>query len=142
MSTDLAPFRSYLLSKSYSDSTIRNYLADVNKYTSYCSSHSLSSPFRPTSISAYLHTISSSPNYKRHLASLSQYFRYATDQKLTNHNPLKEAINPPSPKTSIDSLLSQFATYLANHHLSATTTKNYQNDIRQYIDFLQNNPET
>jgi site-specific recombinase XerD len=130
-------YRSWLSSKSYSDSTIRNYLSDL--YT-YFDSVGKDNPFDPKVISTFVNKISANSNYRRYLASLASFCQFALDQKLIDHNPLKkirQSLSSPPPPT-IDTLLSQFATYLSTHHATPSTIKNYLSDLRQYINWADN----
>lgn len=140
---DTAPFRLWLQSKNYSSSTIRNYLMDLNKY--------LASPlvkggsrgdFDPKNLSSYLSSISSDPNYHRHLSSLNKYFQFALDQKLIDSNPLKKALlstakADSNTHPSLESLLLSYQAYLQAHHSSNSTIRNYINDLKQYINWTE-----
>lgn len=130
-------YRAWLVSKSYSNSTIRNYLSDL--YT-YFDSVGNNNPFDSQVISAFINKISANSNYRRYLASLSSFCQFALDQKLVDHNPLKKIrrspASPPPPTT--DALISQFATYLSAHHATPSTVKNYISDLRQYISWADN----
>ena len=163
-------FRSWLISKNYSSATIRNYLSDINDYfefvsnppvlrtssldkgrklsTNNCSpssrgavERSETEGFRVEILSAYLKIISSNPNYRRYLSSLSKFFQFAQDQNLVKNNPLKIAKKA---KPSTDEIINQYSQYLDKKHFSQSTVKNYLNDIKQFIDWSKNqqNPST
>jgi site-specific recombinase XerD len=158
----LASFRLWLQSKNYSSSTIRNYLVDLNKYFEFCvraDSHirpslESSESFQigriqgsaPTieNLSKYLASIQSDPNYRRYLSSLAKYFDFALDQKLIDHNPLKAALRsvraPLVGAPSLESILPQFSQYLSSHHTAPSTIRNYINDLKQYISWLETPP--
>ncbi|MFA6518266.1 MAG: site-specific integrase [Candidatus Shapirobacteria bacterium] len=132
-------YRAWLSSKSYSDSTIRNYLSDL--YT-YFDSVGQGNPFDSKVISDFVNKVSANSNYRRYLASLSSFCQFALDQKLIDHNPLKKirhSLASPPPPTP-DALISQFATYLSTHHATPSTIKNYISDLRQYITWTNSQP--
>lgn len=127
-------FRSWLISKNYSSSTIRNYLADINKYFSFAgSSATTQNIFSPESVAAYLKSIDSDQNQNRYLSSLSKFFQFAIDQKIISVNPLKKArqVKAPTP----DDILLDYQSFLTKKHFSLSTIKNYLNDIQQFIDW-------
>lgn len=147
-------FKSWLVSKNYSSSTIRNYLADLNKYLNSCSSlRSTTCPsdrrvYDPQSLSSYLTSVSNDPNYPRYLSSLNKFFQFSLDQKLINTNPLKKikkctgdsclpAMVGGRPQ-SLENLISQYKSHLIKKKYTPVTIKNYINDIQQYISFLEN----
>lgn len=133
-------FNLWLNSKSYSSSTIRNYLSDINRYYQFIENCKLkienSNPFSPDSVSAYLATIKSDPNYSRYLSSLSKFFQYALDQNIIKIDPLKQAQKVKKPST--DDILSDYQSFLTKKHFSASTIRNYLNDLRQFIDWSTN----
>ena len=140
--TCLNSFKTWLISKSYSSSTVRNYLTDVNKYISYLQSKidDLSSIFSPDSVSQYLTTIQKDPNINRYLSSLSKFFQFAIDQHLISVDPLKKAQKP---KTSTPTdILVDYQSFLSKKHFSTSTIKNYLNDIQQFIDWNQTKSES
>ena len=133
--TCLNSFKSWLISKSYSSSTVRNYLADVNRYLNYTNDNI----FSPDSVSQYLNTIQKDPNINRYLSSLSKFFQFAIDQHLVSIDPLKVAQKP---KTSTPTdILADYQSFLSKKHFSASTIKNYLNDIQQFIDWNQSKSE-
>ena len=134
--TCLNSFKSWLISKSYSSSTIRNYLSDVNRYLTSVSDNI----FFPDSVSQYLLTIQKDSNINRYLSSLSKFFQFAIDQHLISTDPLKIAQKP---KTSTPAdILADYQSFLSKKHFSPSTIKNYLNDIQQFIDWNQNKSES
>ena len=161
-------FSFWLSSRSYSSSTIRNYLSDVNRYFNFVETLPVSNPlslrdislkkgnflkppflrevpkqsggggFHPDSVSAYIETIKADSNYPRYLSSLSKFFQYALDQNLIKIDPLKQAQKVKKPST--DDILSDYQSFLTKKHFSVSTIRNYLNDIRQFIDWSQNPP--
>jgi site-specific recombinase XerD len=134
----LKNFRSFLISKNYSSSTIRNYLSDIGSYFEFINKSSLiSNIYDSTIISSYLKTISSDSNYRRYLSSLSKFFRYAQDQDLIKNNPLKTALRDKKP--SGNEIINDYQEFLVKKKFSSATIKNYLNDIRQFIDWSSEN---
>ena len=134
--TLLSAFRSWLTAKNYSASTIRNYLADTNNFLEFTTHQSSpSNPYSPSTVTAYLNSLKSDPNYRRYLSSLSKFFQFSLDQFLTSTNPLKAALKPVKP--SLDDLIAEYEVHLTKKHFSPATIRNYLNDIRQFIDWSQ-----
>lgn len=139
--TDLLPtFRLWLQNKNYSDSTVRNYLVDVNKYLTSTSSEAI---FDRQSLANYLQSISTDPNLARILSSLNKFCQFGYSQNLVSENPLKSVTNQlkATPSISIDTVVSQFQEYLIKHNSSQSTIRNYINDLRQYINWTTNEPQ-
>jgi site-specific recombinase XerD len=87
-----------------------------------------------------LDTIQKDPNINRYLSSLSKFFQFAIDQHLISVDPLKKAQKP---KTSTPAdVLHDYQSFLSKKHFSASTIKNYLNDIQQFIDWTQNKSES
>lgn len=126
----LNPFKSWLINKNYSSSTIRNYLSDIDNFLDFAKTLD---PFSSDTVSAYLKTISSDPNYSRYLSSLSKFFQFSLDQGLTKTNPLKAALRDKKP--NLDEIISQYSEYLKKKNFSESTVRNYLNDIRQFTDW-------
>lgn len=132
--TCLDSLKKWLVSKKYSSSTIRNYLADINKYFLFLSSSATTQNiFSPESVAAYLKSIDSDQNQNRYLSSLSKFFQFAIDQKIISTDPLKKA-RQPKVSTPNDILL-DYQSFLVKKHFSVATIKNYLNDIQQFIDW-------
>lgn len=130
---DLAPFRHWLISRGYSSSTVRNYLADTNRYLSFAKTNP---PFSSDLLNAYLQNLSTDSNAKRYLASLNKFCQYALDQRLVSHNPLKKLQK--QPKNTVDDLLQQYQKHLEKHKVSPVTIKNYIGDIKQFMAWTSN----
>jgi len=130
----LNSFKSWLISKSYSSSTTRNYLSDINRYLQ----NSAENYFSPESVSSYLSSINDDQNKNRYLSSLSKFFQFALDQHLISTNPLKASQKSklPGPQDA----LNQYQSFLTKKNFSPVTIKNYLNDIQQFIDWLKSNP--
>jgi len=126
----LQPFKSWLINKNYSPTTIRNYLSDTNQFFDHASNRDI---FSSETVSFYLKNISKDSNYSRYLSSLSKFFQFALDQSLTKTDPLKAALKDKKP--SSDEIINQYSQYLNKKQFSESTVKNYLNDIKQFIDW-------
>lgn len=96
--------------------------------------------FKPDTVSSYLKTIEKDSNYSRYLSSISKFFQFAIDQKIISIDPLKKARQPKTPTP--DDVLIDYQSFLTKKHFSPVTIKNYLNDIRQFIDWQQNQIES
>lgn len=136
-------FKSYLQSKNYSDSTIRNYLVDTNKFLDFIGHLSLEIGHLDNSvIQNYLSSIAPDPNFARYVSSLNKFFQFALDQNLISQNPLKKILknldNPPrSEIRDLKSILRLYQQQLETKKFSISTIRNYINDIQQYINFCE-----
>ncbi|OGL56967.1 hypothetical protein A2410_00525 [Candidatus Shapirobacteria bacterium RIFOXYC1_FULL_38_24] len=145
LQTLTAAFRAWLSARQYSDSTVRNYLVDINKYISFTDDHLL---FDESTLKNYFESVSSHPNYPRTLASLKKFFQFALDQKLIEKNSFKSALRSASRTgqaclaTTTESLIPSFQTYLESKKKTPATIKNYINDIQQFINWAENQSET
>ena len=133
----LNPFKSWLVNKNYSDSTIRNYLSDIDAYFNFTKN---SDPFSSQTVFDYLQIISSDSNYSRYLSSLSKFFQFSLDQGLAKTNPLKAALRDKKP--NLDEIINQYSEYLNKKNFSESTIKNYLNDIRQFTDWSKSKIES
>lgn len=129
--TCLKSFKNWLSQKKYSSSTIRNYLADLNKY--YAFNPNLDH-FSSSTLNLYLNSISTDQNQSRYISSLTKFFHFALDQKIIQVNPFKKDEN-----ISSNELLNLYQNYLNQNHFSPATVKNYLADIQQFIDWSKNN---
>ena len=144
LQTLTAAFRAWLSARQYSDSTVRNYLVDINKYISFTDDHLL---FDESTLKNYFESVSSHPNYPRILASLKKFFQFALDQKLIDANPFKKALKSLSHSGkeriyAFPTLIPAFQTYLESKKKTPATIKNYINDIQQFINWAENQSET
>jgi len=156
----LPQFKLWLKAKSYSDSTARNYLADLGKYLNYINrlpqKVSLDIPtgpehveghiFSPDILGLYVSYLSDKNNAGRYLASLNQFCQFALDQHLVSQNPLKSILKQQhsSPNLASDSnlkhLVDLYEQHLTKHKTAPVTIKNYLNDLHQYISWLETTP--
>ena len=133
----LTPFRSWLIAKGYSSSTIRNYISDTNQYFDL---YPQSDIFSSQTVSEYLKSVSKDSNYRRYFSSLVKFFQFALDQNLIKTDPLKAATKIQKP--TLDITLTDYQAFLTKKHFSLSTIKNYLNDIQQFIDWSKTNFES
>jgi len=149
----LPAFKLWLITKKYSSATIRNYLVDISKFFDYLrylpQPVSFNSPadtnyfLSPRVIALYLKKISPNPNSARYLSSLNRFCLFAIDQHLISVNPLKIArkklrsSSNNSPLSDIDNLINIYQKYLSKQKTAPATIKNYINDLKQYISWLE-----
>lgn len=130
--TCLNSFKTWLSQKHYSLSTIKNYLADLNKYFTF---NSDLDHFSSSTLDTYLASISTDSNQNRYTSSLAKFFQFALDQKLIDFNPFKK-----TDFISTDEIVNRYQSHLVKNEFSSTTIKNYLVDIQQFIDWLKLNP--
>jgi len=128
----LNSFKAWLSQKKYSLSTIKNYLADLNKYFDFNPDlDHLSS----TTLNLYLNFISVDSNQNRYTSSLAKFFQFALDQKIIDINHFKK-----SDFTSADEVIKLYQNHLVKNKFNPTSIKNYLADTQQFIDWLIQNP--
>lgn len=140
--TIFTSYQNWLKSKSYSDATIRNYLVDLKKYSSFSNpdSDQISDKiFDQDNLTSYFQNINQDQNYKRFLASLSKFFQFALDQQLISQNPFPKAIKA-EPETNLDDIIKLYQQQLEAKKFSISTIRNYINDIHQFINWAQSTP--
>ena len=146
----LPQFKLWLKAKSYSDSTARNYLADLGKYLNYVNhlpqtvslDPSASSGIHilsPEIISLYASYLSGKNNASRYLASLNQFCQFALNQHLISQNPLK-SLHKNSSAPNASDLVDLYQQHLTKHNTPVSTIRNYINDLHQYISWLETAP--
>lgn len=138
----LDSFRLWLLGKNYNSNTVKNYIADVNKYIQYINPRSISDIFSEKNLTSYLLFIISQKNSHRYLTSLTRFTQYASDQNIIRPDLFKKIKDEFYYKrnTSLDPILHTYQKYLSYKNMSLPTIKNYINDIHQFIGWLENNP--
>lgn len=142
-SFDLQPFKAFLASRQYSDSTIRNYIVDVNRYlASLPLSFTVTHIFSDEYLSSHLSTLTTDSNYRRYLSALNLFCQFALDQHLINQNPLPRIANRLKKPTlpTLQSLVLDYKNYLIHQNTSPVTIHNYINDLNQYITWLETTP--
>ncbi|MBP9817443.1 hypothetical protein KBC75_01635 [Candidatus Shapirobacteria bacterium] len=135
----LQSFRTWLISKKYTESTVKNYVTDINRYLDFVGpSSNVAHIFLDSVLSNYLSQISFDINYPRYLASLNQFCQFGISQNIISQNPLKKVRHQieATPQTDLKHLLTEFSQYLIKHKSSDSTIKNYINDVNLYINWL------
>jgi len=134
-------FQLWLQSQKYQPNTVKNYLADINRYFSFLDTQTPldTNPFSQTAISAYISFVSTDSNHRRYLASLNKLCQFALDQHLITSNPIKKILKSTqilSDVANLDQLVQQYSLSLQSHK-TPTTIKNYLNDLRQFISWSE-----
>lgn len=132
-------YQNWLLSKSYSDATIRNYLTDLRKYflfTNQSEDQLTDQIFDQDNLISYFQNINQDQNYKRFLASLSKFFQFALDQQLISENPFPKALKV-EPETNLKDTIKIYQKHLEAKKFSISTIRNYINDIHQFINWVK-----
>ena len=132
----LKSFSLWLQKRQYQSSTIRNYLQDLKIFISFSQSK-----ISIDIIKSYITYLSGKNNSKRYLASLSTFCRFLLNQHITDSNLFKQAnkndnydFNDLSPE--LEDILMQYKEQLKKENKSSHTIKNYINDVRQYLDWI------
>ncbi|MDD2224626.1 MAG: site-specific integrase [Candidatus Shapirobacteria bacterium] len=136
----IVSYQNWLKSKSYSEATIRNYLADLKKYFLFTNSNVdqvTDKIFDQDNLSSYFQNINQDSNYKRFLASLSKFFQFALDQHLISVNPFSKALKV-EPEIDLEDVIKLYQQQLETKNFSLSTIRNYINDIHQFINWAQN----
>jgi len=132
-------YKNWLLSKSYSDATVRNYLVDLRKYFLFTNPNEnelTDQIFDQDNLSSYFQNINQDQNYKRFLASLSKFFQFALDQQLISENPFSKALKV-QPETNLKETVELYQQQLEAKKFSLSTIRNYINDIHQFINWVE-----
>jgi site-specific recombinase XerD len=124
----------WLKSQNYQPNTIRNYLFDLQLFLK-----SSGNQLSLKTLSAFISSNTNQNNSLRHLASISKFCQFLFDQKLTDQNLflLAKKQLTSTPRFSVSDLLAEFSVYLTHQGKSPITIKNYQGDLRQFIDFCE-----
>lgn len=123
--THLSSYRSWLSSRHYSNSTIRNYCFDLTKF--------LNTQLSPIE---FLDSLRLDKNYSRFCSSLKTYFDFCLDQRLITQHPLANYHPSATPEPTIDDLINMFIKQISKSTTPATT-KNYLSDLRLYVNWLK-----
>jgi site-specific recombinase XerD len=147
----LEEFKSHLLhsKKKHSKATIKNYIADINKFIKWSEENPQSkhnpSKITPETIEIYklkLNRDKISPSsIDRYLSSLRLYFTFLKSKSLLRENPLNSSATNSKPDTD-PLLLKNFKLSLLDQNISKVTIKNYLMDISQFTQWLTNQSQT
>ena len=141
----LEEFKSYLLhsKKKHSKATIKNYLADINKFIKWTQENS-PSKYNPSKITletieTYKFTLNKDKiaisSIERYLSSLRLFFTFLKVKNLIHQNPLDHVSNNRKPEPD-PLFLKDFKLYLLDKNISKVTIKNYLMDVSQFTDWL------
>jgi site-specific recombinase XerC len=137
--THLPAFKTWLISKNYKSTTIRNYLVDINKFYFFASNQNNQNIFDEDLIASYISSLQKDKNNQRYISSLNKFFQFTLDQGLHKSNPLKKIkkkLHTP-PRDTAESLILEYQKYLQKKHKTIFTIKNYINDVKQFINFCE-----
>ncbi len=141
-------FKDYLFSQKKPSGalTIKNYVADVNKFINWYE-RTYTSPFTPDCLKREIikqyqaeiqHTGSSQAatnSVKRYFSSLRKFTSYLIERQLLTTNPF---IEYESKQVTLDPYyLNAFKGFLSGDRASKLTVKNYINDVKQFLEWLE-----
>ena len=138
----LDQFKKYLKEQSLSEISIKNYLADINKFLNWQDIID----FKPEHFTNYCQNLLKQQiplsTYKRHLSSLRQFGRFLVSSRIARENPAEKlaVINQLTTGAKAwgwDKLLDRFTKHLTANHHSQNTIKNYRADLRQFCRWLE-----
>lgn len=140
---DTSLFKNYLISSGFSALTVKNYLADVNRFIRYFTSV-YSIDFKPgltthKMIKDYQLKLSQEigqRSVERHLSSLRRYFQFLQAEGHIQNNPFSLENTPAASSLESLSKLKSFKDYLYSAKASDLTIKNYIIDVRQFLFWL------
>jgi site-specific recombinase XerD len=145
-------FSAFLKTIGVSEKTRINYLSDIRNFLDWLAGI-IGSTANSMEISAALGNVTAQTleTYKnsqiqsqtpatsinRRLSSVRTFFRFANESALIPSNPTNDMknITDPSvrPEISVEAILGQFEASLRDEGAAETTTKNYVNDVQQFL---------
>lgn len=152
-------FLRYLSLTGLSPKSLKNYKSDLNhfmswaiakikSYGSYADSLTDLVPFLSAAMTTeykafMLNTNTPKKTTNRRLSTLRHLAKFLNSSEFTNINFMDQIENislyNTSRKKSVDPLLNQFKSYLESEKVSPNTVKNYLNDIKQFMSWLERN---
>lgn len=154
MDTHLEVFRSYLISQSATESTIKNYLGDLKYFLSFLRGTLIKNGIAlDENIYELLHLLTAAeldnyvnflktqglsvPTVNRKISSLKSYFQLAYHQGWIDINFTKHlSFIKNEVRLSLKSLLSGFEEDLRREGVGLVSRKNYLSDVKQFITWL------
>jgi len=135
----LDSYRSWLLNRQLSPSTVKNYTSDLKSYFQTLKNEN---PFSYSPLNAYLQQIYADSNSPRYLASLNLFCQFGLDQKLITQNPLSQIKQAKKTQDNpdVEALITKFSQELNRLKTPPSTVKNYINDLYLYLRWLENSP--
>jgi len=138
-------YSNWLKEKKYSDNTVRNYLSDLTKFSTWLKNSDFATPstrvedfFTEKAIITYLNGIYQEKYYDRCLASLRSYCQYCLDQNIIHKDIVSQALSTRhklgnSENLAQDELLAEFNRWLIQNKSSPNTIKSYLSDVREFL---------
>ncbi|MFC1711698.1 site-specific integrase [Patescibacteria group bacterium] len=145
----LKDFKSYLIGQKLSKTSIKNYLSDVRRFTSWSAKNNYHS-FESKVFVAYkthLYTQKTpSKTINRYLSSLRKLGMFLQEEKITLKNPAADLTNIKTgqktnqalktPKANHE-MLENFKLALLSQKRKPATIKNYVSDTNQFLNWLE-----
>ncbi len=144
MKTLKTQFKNYLLQQNLSPLSIKNYLADLNKFLNWFKNNLKPLSFSSTNFQEYVQFLKESQispaSLTRYLSSLRQFGQFLVFSGKTKKNPaanlfLNLSKSASDNFTEIEELLTGFAKALQEEKLSLITIRNYLVDVRQFLNW-------
>jgi len=138
-------FKKYLFEKNLSKISIKNYLADINKFLKWFEETG-KNRVTVSLIKQYIQRLRSTnlpgKTVKRYLSSFKHFVHFLSEGGQLNSKAIKEfdSISLPlatAHKANIKILLDRYGKYLKTESYSQTTIKNYLADTRQFLEWLE-----
>jgi len=148
-------FKDYLGSQDISKISIKNYISDINHFSSWFIFKIKTWGASPETLSETIPFITkgtaskyksflikkniSSKTINRRLSTLRHFGRFLYSIESLDYNFAKNIKNTKSTdkKSKIGSLISQFEQHLINEKVSRNTVKSYLSDTRQFLNWLE-----
>lgn len=135
-------------SKPLSQSSIKNYVSDIKHFLTWLNKFTGQKTIKPIHINSktcqaykdFLHQNTPPATANRRLSSLRRFTAFLTITKLAPNDPGQDLTNLSA--TTLDSLLTEFQTFLISQELAPSTIKNYLSDVRNYLLWTRKNIET
>jgi hypothetical protein len=143
MNNLLQTFINYLLSQKKKPSffTTKNYKADINQFITWFEKQ-FNNSFDPSevtfqTIQSYKKSKALSPrSFKRHTSSLKRFFKFLYNENIISSDPFDGVISEKEPKKDIFGV-TNFKNYLYDQKKTPLTIKNYINDIKVFISWVE-----
>ena len=143
-------FALYLKSRRVSNTTLRNYLSDINHFLNWLD-NPLNDPYKiaqsitEETLKKYQQFLQenniATSTINRRFSALRQLGRFFISQGWSKKNPVKKVSNITAEKRNNfpQQLMEKFAKSLKNEGKSQSTIRNYLSDVRGYLEWNQTN---
>jgi site-specific recombinase XerD len=144
MKTLRTQFKNYLLQQNLSPLSIKNYLADLNKFLNWFKNNLKPLSFSSANFQEYVQFLKerqiSPASLTRYLSSLRQFGQFLVFSGKAKKNPAANLAStllksPGNNFTEIEELLAGFEKSLQQEKLSLVTIRNYLVDVRQFLNW-------